>query len=96
MAADTKCCSGWDFTEPITYFITFSISLVGLIFFTWNRIEFSYPALAAAVARRKAGRLYVLHGFDVRRFAELQRRRSQIQQQLDALIPPKISSNKYS
>jgi len=78
---------GWDIMEPITYFITFGISLVGLTFFTWNRLEFSYPALAALVARRKAEKLYRKHNFDEEALLSLARQREQVQRQLDAMMP---------
>lgn len=81
---------GWDVTEPFTYFLTFSISLAGLVFFTYNRIEFSYPALAASVAHRKAKKLYVLHKFDIDKYLELQKTKLTIKRELDVLIPPKI------
>lgn len=78
---------GWDVMEPVTYFITFGISLVGLTFFTWNRLEFSYPALAALIARRRAQKLYKKHGFDEERLSSLFRDRDRIQKQLDAMMP---------
>lgn len=73
--------------EPITYFLTFGISLVGLTFFTWNRLEFSYPALAALVARRKAIKLYSKNDFDEEAYLALKRDRERVQLYLEALIP---------
>jgi hypothetical protein len=78
---------GWDIMEPITYFLTFGISLVGLIFFTRNRLEFSYPALAALVARRKAIKLYKQYNFDEDAYLLLKREQATIKQHLDSLVP---------
>jgi len=78
---------GWDIMEPVTYFITFGISLVGLSFFTWNRLEFSYPALAALIARRKAVRLYKKYNFDENNLISLRRDRDKVQRHLDAMVP---------
>jgi hypothetical protein len=79
---------GWDVMEPITYFITFGISLLGLVFFTVNKLEFSYPALAALITRRKAEKLYIKHGFDAKLYRNLQKRSFILQDQLNALVPP--------
>lgn len=78
---------GWDIMEPITYFLTFGISLVGLIFFTWNRLEFSYPALAALVARRKAIKLYKKYNFDEESYLTLKHDRARVREYLESLMP---------
>jgi hypothetical protein len=80
---------GWDVMEPVTYFITFGTSLFGLSYFTWNKLEFSYPALAALVARRRAEKLYRKNGFDYGRFLALQRERADLKRHLDVLVPPR-------
>lgn len=60
---------------------------MGLVFFTWNRLEFSYPALAALVARRKAEKLYRKHNFDEKELLALLSDRDRIKRQLDAMLP---------
>jgi len=80
---------GWDVMEPITYLLTFSTSLFGLAYFTWNKLEFSYPALAALLAKRKAEKLYAKNGFDYKKYQSLQRERADLKRALDVMIPPK-------
>lgn len=77
---------GWDIMEPVTYFITFGISLGGFTFFTWNRLEFTYPALAGLLARRKAEKLYKKWGFNEQELNELKIKEAKILAQLTALL----------
>jgi len=80
---------GWDVMEPITYLLTFSTSLFGLAYFTWNKLEFTYPALAGQLAKRRALRLYEKNGFDYARFLHLQSERAEIKRALDMMVPPR-------
>ncbi|KAH9256456.1 hypothetical protein BASA81_005370 [Batrachochytrium salamandrivorans] len=77
---------GWDIMEPVTYFITFGISLAGFCFFTWNRLEFTYPALAGLLARRRAEILYNRAGFNELQLVELKRQEAKLLARLSALL----------
>lgn len=77
---------GWDIMEPVTYFITFGISLAGFCFFTWNRLEFTYPALAGLLARRRAELLYKRAGFNELQLVELKRQEAKLLTRLSALL----------
>ena len=85
---------GWDVMEPITYFITFGTGLFGYIFFTYNKLEYSYPAFAALITRRKAEKLYKSAGFDFQEYMDLKNEAEMLRQQLDAIVPPKPLMNR--
>ncbi|GBG34326.1 Calcium uniporter protein, mitochondrial [Hondaea fermentalgiana] len=80
---------GWDVMEPITYFITFGTAILGLVFFQYHKIEYSYPALAALLTQRRATKLYVRNGFDISRYTELQSLALKFERQLVVLQPPR-------
>ena len=74
--------------EPITYFITFGTAIMGLIFFRYHKIEYSYPALAALITRRTAQKLYRKCNFDIEKYAGLQSHCLGLERQLMVLQPP--------
>lgn len=80
---------GWDVMEPITYFITFGTAIMGLVFFQYHKIEYSYPALAALLTQRRANKLYERNGFDFSRYTELQSLALKYERQLLVLQPPR-------
>ncbi len=80
---------GWDVMEPITYFLTFGTAILGLAFFQFHKIEYSYPALAAMLTQRKAAQVYRKHGFDIRRHSDLQSLAIRLEKQLQVLEPPR-------
>lgn len=80
---------GWDVMEPITYFITFGTAVMGLIFFQYHKIEYSYPALAAMMTHRKARKLYQKHHFDIDAYTDLQLNCLRLERQLMTLKPPR-------
>jgi hypothetical protein len=80
---------GWDVMEPITYFLTFGTAILGLAFFQFHKIEYSYPSLAAMVTQRKAAQVYRKHGFDIGRHTDLQHLAVRLEKQLQVLEPPR-------
>jgi len=79
---------GWDVMEPITYFITFGTAVMGFMFFQYHKIEYSYPALAALLTRRRASKLYKRFNFDIDRYTDLQAKAIIYEKQLLVLQPP--------
>jgi len=63
----------WDIMEPITYFITFGTGIVGWIYFTVMKSEYTYQNLRDNLASRKRARLYKLHDFNEARFCQLEK-----------------------
>ena len=62
---------------------------MGLIFFRYHKIEYSYPALAAMITRRKAQTLYKRYDFDIDEYTGLQSHCLRLERQLVALQPPR-------
>jgi hypothetical protein len=63
----------WDIMEPITYFITFSTGIIGWIYFTIAKSEYTYSNLRDNLASRKRERLYRAHDFNMERYQQLEK-----------------------
>jgi hypothetical protein len=64
---------GWDVVEPITYFVTFSVALIGYSYFLLMRREYTYgDALNMATNRRRRIE-YKKAGFDYHKYSQLEK-----------------------
>lgn len=63
---------GWDVVEPITYFVTFTTAILGYIYFTFRKRDYSYEhAMKSWLDRRRAVE-YGKAGFSLDLLQELQ------------------------
>jgi len=61
----------WDIMEPITYFITFGTGIVGWMYFTLTKTEWTYQNLRDKIADRRRAKLYKRSNYDLKRFEKL-------------------------
>lgn len=61
----------WDIVEPISFYWSFSFTLMGVIFFAATKTEFSYDGIRNMLYARKMRRLIKKTGFEDAKFTEL-------------------------
>ncbi|KAL0487886.1 calcium uniporter protein, mitochondrial [Acrasis kona] len=64
---------GWDVVEPITYFFTFSVALIGYTYFLLVRREYSYDDVLQMMTDRRRRIEYKKNNFDYEAYAHLER-----------------------
>jgi hypothetical protein len=63
---------GWDVVEPMTYFVTFTTGLIGYIYFTFRKRDYSYEHAMTHWLDRRKGVEYSKEGFPLEKLRELQ------------------------
>ncbi len=76
---------GWDVMEPICYFMTFYTGVGGLLFFQYNKIEYTYPALFAFLVDSKRMKLYKKKKFDIESYTKVQGHVNRLTKELKAI-----------
>jgi len=71
----------WDIMEPITYFITFSTGILGWMYYTVFKSEYTYENLRDSIATRRKHKLYKRNNLNLERY-----------QALEAMFEPKKRS----
>jgi hypothetical protein len=64
---------GWDVVEPITYFFTFSVALIGYSYFLLLRREYTYGDMLNMLTNRRRRIEYKKAGFDYQKYAALEK-----------------------
>jgi len=64
----------WDIMEPITYFIKFGTGVLGYIYFTFTKREYTFGDLRDSVIHNRMFRNYIKNNFDVDRYFLLEHR----------------------
>ena len=63
----------WDVMEPITYLLNFSSSILILLYFCFNKLDFTYPTMYENLYRNKQLKFYKKEGFDLDEYHQVER-----------------------
>ncbi|ORY05782.1 hypothetical protein K493DRAFT_33543 [Basidiobolus meristosporus CBS 931.73] len=62
---------GWDVMEPVAYFTSIGMGIVGYLYFLITKREYTYEALAHYAVSQRQMRLYIKHGLDINQYQSL-------------------------
>uniref|UniRef100_A0A914HGX7 Calcium uniporter protein n=1 Tax=Globodera rostochiensis TaxID=31243 RepID=A0A914HGX7_GLORO len=81
----------WDIMEPITYFSTFSSVLIALSYYIVTQQNFEYTSAHSRVLYNDYYRRALKYGFDVKRYNELHKLKSELTTELKRLQNPLLA-----
>lgn len=70
---------GWDVVEPLTYFCTFSVAYIGVVYYTLFNSEYQYPDVYTKLFNRKKVKIYCKKGFDIALYEKLKKELERIE-----------------
>jgi len=82
----------WDIMEPVTYMLTFTTAIGGMLYFAATKTEYTYESLRNNLAQGRLKKLYKIHGFDIAKYNELKRAMAQKEEELKT---PEVSLLKF-
>ncbi|EFA81133.1 severin kinase [Heterostelium album PN500] len=75
----------WDIMEPVTYFVSFGTVLIGYIYFTFTKTEYTFEALNNNLFRRKQQKLFTRQNFPINEYNRLNELLAKKKEELNAL-----------
>lgn len=75
---------GWDVVEPLTYFCTFSVAYIGVIYYTLFKQEYQYDDVYTRLLKRKKAKIYSKNSFDIATYEKIKEAIAKIEQEISA------------
>ncbi|ORX92541.1 hypothetical protein K493DRAFT_316541 [Basidiobolus meristosporus CBS 931.73] len=74
---------GWDVMEPVAYFTSIGMGIVGYLYFLITKREYTYEALAHYAVSQRQMKLYIKHGLDINQYQNLVNEAKKLERKID-------------